>query len=250
MYKLENGTTSLDIDDYYVSFETGLPAGNYKLRNTIGDGGLVTGNGVIGGRIAKVSRAFTRVEEDERDNFLSWFTKPSHETVYLRKTTTNFDGIQEIKPMLAGGEKYNVRNFNYSKNVSFTMMMANPYFESTSLSTSVITVTSSVVQTETVEISGMKVFPTFELTSTNAVTLFQVKTAEGHGFRIDYTFEPSDVIVVKTTDSNLICEVNDVRLDGYFSSDSTPFELNSSNNTLYIKADAGDLKIQYYKRNL
>jgi hypothetical protein len=216
----------------------------------MGDGAILTGSGFMEGRTAKISRVFLRTEESDRLDWMSWFTRPPYETLYLRRTTTNFDGICQVKPALSGGETFNVRNFNYGKEISFDLYMASPYFESTTLTTTSIAITSSAQITGVVNISGNKVFPQYEIWSSNVITQFEVKTAEGYGFHLDYNFSAGSTINVRTSDSSLICTISGTPLTGYFSALSTPFELINGNNTLYVKADVGTLLVKYYERQL
>lgn len=250
MFQLEDSTTSFNLDNYMVSFETGLPKSVYKMAKILGDGGIVSGNGFLEGRIAKISRVFTKWEESDRDSFINWFNRPPYETMYLRRQTSSFNGKQECKNSLGGGETYNVRNYNVGKEIEFEMYMENPYFESTTVTTTSVAIASSALVTGTVTINGNKVYPNFEITSTKAVTQFEVKTAEGYGFHVDYTFTAGDTIVVSTSGSELSLTVNGNYLYGYFSANSTPFELKNGTNNLYIKADVGTLLIKYYERHL
>lgn len=250
MYRLEDATTYFNIDNYYVSFESGLPKGQYKMNKIIGDGGIITGSGALEGRIAKISRAFLKSEEAQRKEFISWFTRPAYDTIYLRRTTTSFDGICQCKPTMSGGEQFASRNFNYGKEVSFDIYMNTPYFESTTLTTTSIAIASTATTSGTITINGHKVFPQYEITSTLAMTQFEVKLAEGYGFHMDYSFTASDTVNVKTSDSSLICTINGNNIYGYFSALSTPFDLRPGSNTLYVKANTGTLLIKYYERQL
>lgn len=254
MYNLEDNTTSINIDDYYVSFESGLPKGSYKMNDILGDGGMIDGMGSIGGRIVKISRTFLRENEVDRDLWMSWFTRPIYDEIYLRRTSTNFIGIARVFPQLAGGESFNVRNFNFSKDIPFEMLMENPYFESTTITnSSAISLTSTAQISNNITIAGMKVFANYSLTigSTTCQT-FQIKTAEGYGFNISYNFQQNDVVNVSTSDSQLIVTINGIILDsGNFTSGSQPFELKSGINTLYIIGSSNStLVVSYYERHL
>lgn len=193
---------------------------------------------------------FTKNEESDRLAWLSWYTRPSYETIYLRRTTTNFDGICIVKAGLEGGEGFASRNFNVGKEMSFNMYMQTPYFESTSITTTSIAISSSLQTTGTVNIIGHKVFPQWETWSTNTITQFEVKLAEGYGFHVDYSVTPGSTINVKTSDSDLICTIGGSRITGYFSAQSTPFDLKSGSNTVYVKSDVGTLYVKYYQRQL
>jgi hypothetical protein len=250
MYRLENDSTYLVLDNYMVNFESGLPGTVYDLNDTIGHGFIVSGSGNLGGRIVSLSRVFTRDQESERKNYIEWFTRNRSKTTYLRRTTTNFDGVQEVVTSLQEGESFNIRDFNFSKELKFTAYMENPFFESTTLTISTFAISSSIKNTVTANINCNKVFPNFQMVSTKAMTQFEVKNAEGYGFRVDYNFQANDVINVSTTGSDIYLTINSIRTDGFFSSSSCPFELNSSNNTLYVKADTGTLTIKYYQQEL
>lgn len=250
MYRLENASTYLDIDDYYVSFETGLPQGSYKISDSLSDGGYVSGRGNIGARVAKISRVFTRDDEDTRDLWLDWFTKPVYEELYLRKTSTNFDGIQRIYPALDGGESYKIRNFNMSDGVSFEMYMPDPYFESTTVTSSTFTLTSTSLHSTSISITGQKVFAVYTFIPTSDATSIDVKTAEGHGFHLDYNFNAGSSVVISTTGSNIYMQIGGLTVSGYFSANSNPFELWPGTNNLYITGSSGTLNVSYYERRL
>lgn len=250
MYRLENDSTYLILDNYMVNFETGLPGTSYDISDTIGHGFIVSGSGNLGGRTVSLSRVFTKDQESERKTYIEWFTRNRSKTTYLRRTTTNFDGIQEVITSLQDGESFNIRDFNFSKELKFTAYMENPFFESTSLTSSTFAISSSNKNTITANINCNKVFPNFQMVSTKAMTQFEIKNAEGYGFHVDYNFQPNDVVNISTTDSDLIFSINSIRADGFFTSSSCPFELNSSNNTLYVKADTGILTIKYYQQEL
>ena len=250
MFRLENATTHYDIDDYYVSFETDLPGGSYKMNDVIGDGGMVSGSGNLKSRTAKITRVFTRENESERDEFISWFTKAPYEEIYLRKTTTSFDGIQRVYPMLSGGEGFGTRNFNYSKEISFEMLMPDPYFESTAATSSTFTLTSTSLHSTSISISGQRIFPSFLFIPTGACNLLDVKTADGFGFHIEYNFQAGSSVVISTTGSDIYCEVEGERIGGYFSANSKPFDLYTGTNNLYITGSSGTLTLTYYGRRL
>ncbi len=250
MYTLENDTTTFNIDDFYISFESGLPKMVYTQNETISDGAIIDGVGSIGGRTAKVSRAFLRTHEYERDQFLQWFSQPVYKDIYLRRNSTWFNGIVKVYTAIEGGEAYKTRDFNFVDGMDFSIFMTSPYFESTTLTTISSTLVSSTQHILTVNISGYKCYPCYSITSTNALTMFEVKTAEGYGFRVDYNFNANDVINITTSGSQLIMTINGIRVDGYFTEGSSPFELQSSNNTLYVTGSASTFNILYYERHL
>ncbi|MFA5300629.1 MAG: hypothetical protein WC389_20775 [Lutibacter sp.] len=250
MYQLENNTTSFIIDSYYVAYETGLPKHNYDFSPVLGDGSIVSGIGSLPGRVIKLTRIFTRFQEEERNNFIEWFNQPLFKDIYLKWTTTNFTGRTKVIPYLGGGESFATRNFNFGKELTFEMFQPDPYFESTSQTSTNIILTSSTQSSGIVTISGERIFPAFSFTSTAAFSIFEVKTAEGYGFRVDYAFAAGDIIAVSTTDSAIKMTVNGGEVAGYFTSNSRPFNLFSSQNTLYVRAAAGTLTINYNQRKL
>lgn len=250
MYSLENNTTNIIIDDYFISIETGLPDMSYKMNDIIGDGGIVTGIGSLSGRKAKISRAFIRTDFDGRQTFIDWFTKPNYDTIYLRWTTTSFTGISQVYPMLSGGEGYETRNFNYVKSLNFEMYLPNPFFESTSATSNSYAIASTVVHSTSISITGCKVFPVFSFTSTLAWSSLEVKLNTNYGFHIDYSFNAGDIVQVYTSNSELEMYVNGNRVDGFFHIDSTPFELIAGLNNFDVKAQSGTLTVQYRQRRL
>jgi len=251
MYTLENDTTSINIDDYFVSFETGLPEMSYKMETIIGDGGIITGVGSLAGRKAKISRSFVRTDFNGRQTFIDWFTKPNYETIYLRwQPTTSFNGITQVTPFLSGGESFETRDFNYVKSINFEMYMANPYFASTTITNSTFAIASTVVHSTSVIITGCKVFPIFSFTSTLAWTSLEVKLNTNYGFHVDYSFTAGDVVDIYTSNSELEMYINNNKVDGFFHIDSTPFSLKAGLNTFDVKAQAGTLNIKYYERRL
>jgi hypothetical protein len=246
-------TTSIDIDDYYISFETGLPSMSYKLNEVNANGGIVTGAGNLSGRIVKISRAFTKLDFSGRQNFIDWFTKPSYEVIYLRWNTSSFNGISRVYPMLSGGESFQVRNFNYSKELSFEMIMPDPYFESTTLTSISYNIDTTSLLSTSVTITGGKIFPRFVLNSTSICTDIQLILDNNYGFRLDYSIQAENEAIIYTSNCKLEFYVNSVNTGGlYFSSLSTPFEfLGGVNNfDLIITTTGSSFSIKYYERRL
>ena len=251
MYKLIIGTTEFELDDEIVNFESGLPGGTYKMNDVMSNGGIVSGTGLLAGRVVEVSKTFIRSNETARQKMLDWFTQPAYVDVYLEKSTTDgFTGRTKVNLAISGGENYALKEFIFSDAVPFSMYAADPYFTSTSLSSTTVTLTSSTEHTSGVTISGAKNYCRFSHSSTTAFTVFQVKTDEDYGFRLEHSAGSTDTIEVFTTNSILKAELNGDRITGGFSANSTPFELNSSANTLYITGSTGLVTISYFERRL
>lgn len=250
MFRVENATTYLVLDDKYVSIETGLPKSKWKLEEVLGGGAIILGGGALSGRQAKVSRHFMKTEEDERELYFQWFTKPQYEDIWFRKTTTSFDGIVECRLGLDGGEVFTARNFNYSKEIGFNIFMGCPYFESTSVTTVNITSTGTTQVTDTITISGGNIYPNFYVATTESFSLLEVISGESYGFTLNYSFNAGDVIRVYTSEAFLRATVNGLDVSDYFSADSTPFDLQSGTNTVYSRSANCTIELRYNERRL
>jgi hypothetical protein len=88
-YIQDNESTALirwldDVGD----IETGLPKNDYKLNDVLMDGSQISGIGSMQGREWGCNYLFKNNDENERESFLDWFTRPSLYTVYLYKLVT------------------------------------------------------------------------------------------------------------------------------------------------------------------
>jgi hypothetical protein len=251
MYKLYDDSTFIDLDIHLIEVETGLPESFYRMQETIGDGGLVTGVGFLSGRVFEITKTFIRQDEATRQLLLDWFTRPPYKSLWLEKATTDsFTGRVKVRPQLTGGEKYLFREYVYSDNVGFNLIAEDPYFTSTTESSTFITLTSSTETSGTVTLAGAKNFCKYALSSTDAWTSFQVKTDEDYGFLIEYAIAANSTLEVSTTKSVLSVTIDNNTIFGSESSGSTPFELNSSDNILYVTGAVGTMTMTYYERRL
>jgi hypothetical protein len=251
MYKLIIDSTEFDIDDEIIDIDIGLPKGVYKMNDVMSDGGIVSGSGFLEGRIIELSKTFIRVNETARQKILEWFTTPNYQDVYLQKSTTDgFTGQTLVRPALGGGEGYNLKEFIFSDAVPLELYAADPYFTSTTVTSTTVALTSSTEKTSTVTLSGAKNFCTFALSSGSAFTLFQVKNDEDFGFRLSYSIPANSTIEVFTSGSELVTKLDNSIISGGLAANSSPFELNSSQNTLFITGNSGTVTITYYERRL
>jgi hypothetical protein len=250
MYQLENDTTSLSLDDYYVSFETGLSKRNFKTIDILGDGFNISGNGYLSGRVVKINRSFTKYDYDNRELFIKWYTKSINENIYLRWISTSFEGISQVYPSLQGGENFSIRDFIFSKEINFEMLQPDPYYYSTSLTSVTFIPLSTEILSTFININGQKNYIQIQFTSTLAWTSFELKLNTNYGIHIDYNFEAEDVLVIKTSSNNLSMQVNGIEQYGYFDINSVPFPFESGLNYFDFKGQSGTLILSYYKRVL
>ena len=85
LYLQIGDSTSTYYLDIVSDFDMDLPSADYKLINTLGEGGIVLGTGVKRGRELGCSYNFVKNKEYERDTFIDWFTKTKDITTYLYK---------------------------------------------------------------------------------------------------------------------------------------------------------------------
>ena len=155
-----------------------------------------------------------------------------------------------VYPALSGGETW--KSYRLSDDVKFLLFSKTPYFTSTTLFETSISITSTAEQTTSVNIVSLKTPCLYEFDNSTTLNLFQVKTYDGYGFRVSYSVTTgSSNILIDTRDSDLLLYENGNQLtSNYFSNTSTPFPLESGDNTIYITAAEGTLKVQYYERRL
>ena len=84
-YLQVDGSTSIFSLDIIADLQTGLPESNYKLENSLTEGGFVTGIGSRTGREISCSYQFKGNEDYERELFLDQFTRPVDADLYLYK---------------------------------------------------------------------------------------------------------------------------------------------------------------------
>lgn len=155
-----------------------------------------------------------------------------------------------VYPSLSGGETW--KTYRLSDDVRFLLFSKTPYFTSTTLFETSISITSTSEQTTSVNIQSLKTPCIYEFDNSTTINIFQVKLYDGFGFRVSYSVTTgSSNIVVDTRDSDLLFYENGNQLtSNYFSNTSTPFMLDSGDNTIYVTAAEGTLKVQYYERRL
>lgn len=257
MWTLFDDTTSLNLDDYYVTLDTGLPKVSYKFNEIIGDGSELSGNGLVNGRIIKITRAFTKSKYADRDLWIDWFTRPFYQEIYLRMQTSSFNGVQRVYPALDGGESYASKNFTIIKEISFNLFMPDPYFESTTYTGLDIgwSILSSTEHFFTFNIDSHKIFPTIYFKPNSYNDYYSAKTNNNYGFEITYPIDNRYIDVFSSnselkayTDINTIPPVyDDTKLiSGYFTPNSSPIEFRKGSNTLRIKTNCAGVAGYYY----
>jgi len=322
-YLQEGDSTSQYWLDVVNNVDVGLPTNDYRLRNTLMDGGQIKGVGAMQGRVFECTYFFKQNEEYEREVFLDWLSRSLVTTLYLYKYvykrftcnitsgssvvvlvgSTNqlnqlstgdpiyglglssassaiietinstfldisvnptqtivghtlqvdtFLGRAKVVTQPDGGESYN--NIRLSDDVSFKAISGSPYFTSTTLTTFSTHTTSSTEFQTTFTLDGFRTPCEYEITPSTNMTIFQVKTAEGYGFKASKTsFLTDEVVNVDTRGSDLECTVDNNEVFGVFSAESTPFSLDKGENTLSVIAQEstdGGFKVKYYERQL
>jgi hypothetical protein len=248
-YYLIYGSSQINIDDYFIKINLGLPSRSITQSANLGDGSTVRGSGAFSGREISLTVKFKGAQETTRDLILGWFSMAMYKTVYLYKEITGFTGVMECKLSPSGGESYS--SYSISDEVPFKLITKQAFFEKTTQATlETITVTSTSRQTETVTVTGQPVFPQFQFTATADFTLFQIMLSYRWGFRIDRQFYNGDVIIIDTRNGQLSLTVNDVSIYNAFTSTSTPFLLDTGDNSIDIFATSGELLVKSYERRL
>jgi len=321
-YIQEGESTNIFWLDVVNNVDVGLPTNDYRLRNTLMDGGQIKGVGAMQGRVFECTYFFKQNDDYERELFLDWFSRPLITTLYLYKyvykrvkcSITNgstivilgstqgtnqlstgdpiyglglssassavidsinstyldisvaatdtlvnthlqadtFLGRTKVVTQPEGGEAYG--NIRISDDVSFKAISGSPYFTSTTLNTFSTHTTSSTEFQTTFTLDGFRTPCQYEMTPSTNMTVFQVKTADGYGFKASKTsFLTGEVVNVDTTGSDLKCTVDDNEVFNVFSAESTPFSLERGSNTLSVIAQESTdtaFKVKYYERQL
>jgi hypothetical protein len=157
----------------------------------------------------------------------------------------------QVHPMPAGGEVY--RNIEISENVEIKLLSSSAYFTSTEVTQISITSTGNgEFESTTFNIKGRRTPAKYSFLSSGSTNwdIFQIKTANQYGFKVNTVVTSTQTITVKTTNSNLIVDVDNNIKTGVLSSESTPFYLERLNNVLLITATLGTLTITYNERRL
>jgi hypothetical protein len=74
-YYMSDGSTTYELDEQIGRIETDLPARTYKKTKRGGQGSHVTGMGMFTGRTISLTKTFLKWDEQDRDDFLEWFTR-------------------------------------------------------------------------------------------------------------------------------------------------------------------------------
>lgn len=246
---VEGEAGTLDLDDYVQDIELDLPSRDFKLIDTLSNGGVIRGFGNFSGRKMQVSTKFRASNETQRQTILQWFSRAASKEMYLYKAISGFTGRMRVWGMPSGGESY--KQVSISDSIKFTLFSKSTFFEATTLTTAAtISVTSTTMQNETVTVNGADVNPIFYFTPSADFSFIQIKNSENYGLRSDYTFISGTEIIIDTRSSTLTITINGVEVYNTFSSTSRPFLLDQVTNSLDIWATSGTLLVKYYERRL
>jgi hypothetical protein len=319
-YVQRDNTTTIYSLDGLSNIETDLPDFDYKRINLLSDGSHIDGIGIARGRELSADFNFINNNEQEREDFLDYFTLDSRLTLWLYKdirkrikntiftsgstninipsttdtsqlssgnyiihrafstdtiiesiASTNiiasnaaslsisgeeiefqtFIGRMQVHPMPAGGEVY--RNIEISENVEIKLLSSSAYFASTEVTQiSITSTTSGEFESTAFNIKGRRTPAKYSFLSSGSTNwnIFQIKAANQYGFKVNTVITSTQTITVKTTNSDLVVDIDDNIKTGVLSSESTPFYLERLNNTLLITASLGTLTISYNERRL
>lgn len=162
-----------------------------------------------------------------------------------------FLGRMQVHPTPDGGESY--RNIEISENVGIKLLSSSAFFSSTEVTQITITSTGSgEFESTSFDIKGRRTPAKYSFLSSGSTNwdFFQVKTYNQYGFRVNTIITTTQTITVKTTDSNLVVDIDNNIISGVLSSESTPFVLEKTDNILLITATPGTLTINYNERRL
>jgi len=219
------------------------------LGSTQGTNQLSTGDPIYGLGLSSASSA---VIDSINSTYLDISVAATDTLVNTHLQADTFLGRTKVVTQPEGGEAYG--NIRISDDVSFKAISGSPYFTSTTLNTFSTHTTSSTEFQTTFTLDGFRTPCQYEMTPSTNMTVFQVKTADGYGFKASKTsFLTGEVVNVDTTGSDLKCTVDDNEVFNVFSAESTPFSLERGSNTLSVIAQESTdtaFKVKYYERQL
>lgn len=245
---LSNDTTSVNLGDEVKEIELGESERSFEVaRFARSNGGFIRGIGNYSPKKFSFTRddfITTSAEQhawnQQRNNFMVWFTQPFYQDLYLNmQYSTDTISLQtQVYPLKLPEDRFNETwNINFSR--GFELISPSGVWENTSATTGTTTIGSTSEQMVIVDNDGViEAVPTYSFTPDGAGTLFQVKIAEGFGFRLEGTFS-SGVTIDYQMDGRMFIGGAEVDVSNYLTAGS-PFNFPSNRSThVFVSATVG-----------
>lgn len=260
---LSDSSTTIDLGDNVKTITLGESERAFEVsRFARSNGGFLKGIGNYSPKKFQFTRddfirSSTQLHawNQERNTFMSWFTKPVYDDLYLNffyspDGSTNYNTLRTLvySLKLPDDEFDETWNTNFSR--TFELISPSGVFENAVATTGTTNISSTSEQTITITNNGViEAAPVFYFTPDGTGAKFQVKIAEGFGFRLEGTF--SSGVIISYNMKNGILKFDDSEIDftNYLIGESSPFLFPSFKSTyVYVTASSGIFAWEFNER--
>lgn len=245
---LSDDSTTVDLGDEVKEITLGESERSYEIaRFARSNGGYLRGIGNYSPKKFEFLRDdyITQTAElhawnEQRNNFMLWFTKPVYKDVYLNMqySTDTIELRTLVYPLKLPSDKFS-ETWNTNFNRSFEMISPSGTWQNTSATTGTTAIGSTSEQAVDITNDGiLECTPIFSFTPDGAGTIFQVKLADGYMFRLEGTFSSGVAIDYYMLDGTL--KINNAMVDAtnYLTAGS-PFSFPAGSTSVFVTASVG-----------
>ena len=253
---LSDNTTTLDHGDNVRTINLGGSDREYEIqRFARSNGGYLKGVGNYSPKKFTLTRddyiedsAELTAWNERRNDFVRWATRETYDDVYLNmsystdaitlRTLVYFDQIPD--------DEFDM-TWNANLKRKYGMLSPSGYWETTTNVTTSVAITSTNEQAVTITNAGnIPCSPTFTFTPDGVCSVFQVRMAEGYGFRLEATFS---TIAITYNMDNGILQLGGATVDHTnYLTNGTPFNFPVKSTYIYVTASSGTFEYSFPKR--
>lgn len=257
---LSDSSTTLDLGDNVRVISLGGSEREYTIEKYArSNGGYLKGIGNYSPKKISFSRDDFMENSSElhawnarRNDFVKWATRESYDDIYLNfyySTGASTDAIvlRTLVYFTELPEDEFDNNWAVNFKRKFGLISPSGIWETTTDITGSTAITSTNEQAVVISNNGtVPCAPTYTFTPDGTCSVFQVRMAEGYGFRLDGTFS-TVAITYDMDDGTLTIAGAAVDYTNYLT-DGTPFNFPAKSTYVYVTASSGTFEWSFKQR--
>lgn len=184
-----------------------------------------------------------------RNNFVKWATRESYDDIYMNMSYST-DAITLRTLVYFTDIPDDSFDMNWGANLKrkYELLAPSGVWETTTEISTSVAITSTNEQAVTITNNGtIPCSPIYTFTPDGACSVFQVRIAEGYGFRLTGTFSSGVVIAYNMNSGTLTFDGSVVDYTNYLY-DGTPFNFPTKSTYVFVTASSGTFEYSFYER--